>query len=152
MINDITKAVFGSNLNKMYKLSDVLAGLDKLNLLDSGEMTEIAISNVSGIKQCAKMTENIDLESGKQIKHAKTYFRKGSWLATVSRNTTAPMLVVVTEQHTKKQYFFHIPYSAHSHLTGNTIGISCGPNGVSKNGQWWRYEVSSFSELCELAK
>ena len=152
MINDITKAVFGDNLNKTYTLAEVLSGLDNLNLLNNGELTEIAISNVSGVKQCTKLTENIDLESGKQIKHAKTYFRKGSWIATISRNTTAPMLVVITEQNTKKLHFLHIPYGAHKHLSGNTISISFGSDGRSKNSQWFKYEVGTFDKLCNLAK
>jgi hypothetical protein len=152
MINDLTKTVFGDKLDKSYKFSDVLAELDELDLLNHGELAELAISTKSGVQQCAKLTENIDLVSGKQIKHAKTYFRNGSWIATVSRNTTAPMLIVITEQNTKKQYFLHIPYEAHRHLAGNTIGISFGYNGSSRNSHWFDYEVSSFDELCELAK
>ena len=152
MINDLTKAVFGDNLEKSFKLADILEDLDNWNLLNHGEMAELAISFKSGVKKCDKMTENIDLVSGKQIKHAKTYYRKGVWIATVSRNTTAPMLVVITEQNTKKQYYLNIPYSAHKHLSGNTIGVSFGPNGTSKNSQWMYYEVKDFATLCEQAK
>ena len=153
MNNDLTRAVFGNNLNKTYTLSDVLSSLNKIDLLNIGELAELAISKKSGVKQCEKLTENIDLESGHQIKHARTHLRtSGYWIATVSRNTTAPILLVVSETKTKKQYFFHIPYSAHRHLSGNTIGISFGQYGRPSSGQWWRYEIKSFDELCEIAK
>lgn len=149
----ITKELFGDNLNKSFKLSDILYELDKLDFLNNGEMTEVAISKKSGIKQCAKLTENIDLENGKQIKFAKTHLRsKGYWIATISRNTTAPMLVVIYETNTKKEYFLNIPYHAHRHLSGNTIGISFGRDGHDSTSQWWAYQVESFEKLCEIAK
>jgi hypothetical protein len=153
MNNELTRAVFGNNLDKTYTLSDVLSSLNKIDLLNIGELAELAISKKSGVKKCIKMTENIDLESGHQIKHARTHLRpSGYWIATVSRNTTAPILLVVSETKTKKQYFFHIPYTAHSRLSGNTIGISFGRDGWPSSGQWWAYEVKSFSELCKIAK
>jgi len=152
MINDLTKTIFGDNLDKSFKLSDLLTEFDNHNLLNIGEIAELAISIKSGVSRCTKMTENIDLVSGRQIKHAKTYYRRGSWIATVSRNTNAPMLVVVTEQNTKKQHFFNIPYSAHRHLLGNTITIGFGYTGTDLSGKWFDYRVDSFDELCELAK
>ena len=153
MNNELTQAVFGRMLDQKYTLSEVLTALDKLDLLNIGELAELAISKKSGVKKCGKMTENIDLESGHQIKHARTHLRpNGYWIATVSRNTTAPILLVVSETKTKKQYFFHIPYKAHRHLSGNTIGISFGAHGWPSSGQWWAYEITSFDELCEIAK
>lgn len=149
----ITKELFGDNLNKSFTLSEVLSGLDKLNFLNHGEMAEVAISRKSGVKQCDKMTENIDLENGVQIKHAKTHLRsKGQWIATISRNTTAPMFVVIYETNTKKEYFLNIPYQAHRHLSGNTISISFGRDGLNSTSQWWKYEVESFEKLCEMAR
>ena len=153
MNNELTKTVFGENLDKKFTLSEVLSELNKLDLLNIGELAELAISIGSGVKKCEKLTENIDLESGHQIKHARTHLRpNGYWIATVSRNTTAPILLVVSETKTKKQYFFHIPYAAHRHLSGNTIGISFGAHGWPSSGQWWAYEVKSFDKLCEIAK
>jgi len=149
----ITKELFGDNLNKSFTLADILNSLDNLNFLNHGEMAEVAISRKSGVKQCNKMTENIDLENGVQIKHAKTHLRsKGYWIATISRNTTAPMFVVIYETNTKKEYFLNIPYQAHGHLSGNTISISFGRDGVDSTSQWWKYEVESFEKLCEMAK
>jgi hypothetical protein len=153
MNNELTRAVFGDNLDKTFTLSDVLSGLNNMDLLNIGELAELAISMRSGIEKCDKLTENIDLKSGYQIKHARTHLRpNGYWIATVSRNTTAPILLVISETKTKKQYFFHIPYKAHRHLSGNTIGISFGAHGWPSSSQWWAYEVKSFDELCKIAK
>jgi hypothetical protein len=127
--------------------------LDKMDLLQNGQLAELAISKTSGIAMCGKLTKNIDLVTGKQIKHARTHLRPtGSWYATISRNTTAPMLVVISETTTGKHYYLNIPYKAHSHMSGNTINISFGRNGTSFNSHWWRYKVDSYDELCELAK
>jgi hypothetical protein len=153
MNNQLVKAVFGNKLNKSYKLSDILSMLDKSSYLHMGEITEVGISNHSGVARCKKLTENIDLVTKKQIKYAKTYKRSaGSWCATVSRNTTAPMLVVVDEQCTGKQYYFYIPFKAHRHLKGNTINMSFGTDGCYTDGIWFDYQVKNFDTLCKFAK
>lgn len=157
MINDLTKTVFGSNLHKSYTLADVLSKLNKLNLLNSGELAERAISKKSGVKQCSRNTPEIDLESGVQIKHAQTNFVKSSSTNMQKayigiKGTRASILAVITEQVTGKQYFLNIPYKARQHLTGNTISICFDEYGNPGASQWWEYEVGSFKELCEMAK
>lgn len=153
MRNELTQTVFGDLLNKKFTLADTLAMLDKMDLLQNGQLAELAISKTSGIAMCGKLTKNIDLVTGKQIKHARTHLRPtGSWYATISRNTTAPMLVVISETATGKHYYLNIPYNAHSHMAGNTINISFGRNGTSFNSHWWKHKVDSYDELCELAK
>ena len=152
MNNALTQTVFGDLLNKKFTLAYVLSMLDKMDLLQNGQLAELAISKSSGVKLCSKLTKNIDLVSGKQIKHARTHFRDGRWQATISRNTTAPMLVVISETNTSEHYYLNIPYKAHSHMSGNTIGISFGEHGTSLNSHWWKYRVNSSNELCELAK
>ena len=152
MNNALTKTIFGKMLGKSFKLSDVLEMLDQYNLINTGELAEIAISKKSGVARCTKLTENIDLVSGKQIKYARTYYRDGAWRATITRNTTAPMLVVVEERSTRVQHFLHIPYKAHKHLSGNTIGISFGGDGSSTSSKWMEFAVEDFDALCELAK
>jgi hypothetical protein len=157
MKNDLTKTVFGNQLNKLLPFHESLRILDEMGLLNIGELAEKAISKKSGVAQCKKLTENIDLVSGVQIKHAKTHLRGSQeyryWMATITRNTTAPILAVITEQCTRKQYFLYIPYSAHKHLQGNTINISFGSDGTKTNCHWLsRHRVSSFKELCALAR
>ena len=157
MKNDLTKTVFGSRLNTSLKFHEALSILDEMGLLNIGELAEKAISKKSGVAQCKKLTENIDLVSGVQIKHDNTHLRASQGyrylIATISRNTTAPILSVITEQHTRKQYFLHIPYSAHKHMQGSTINISFGVDGTKTNCHWLEnHRVSSFRELCALAK
>jgi hypothetical protein len=150
--NPLTRSVFGDMLDESVNVAEVLEILDRNNFLNLGEITEVAISKKSGVARCTKLTENIDLVSGKQIKYAKTYYRDGSWRATISRNTTAPMLIVIDEQSTANQYYLHIPYHAHQHLAGSTIGVSFGPDGDSTNSKWMQYAVKDFDTLCKLAK
>jgi hypothetical protein len=154
MRNDLTQTVFGDLLNKKFTLADTLAMLDKMDLLQNGQLAELAISKTSGIAMCGKLTKNIDLVTGKQIKHARTHLRPtGSWVATISRNTTAPMLVVIAETNTNKNYYLHIPYKAHSHLLGNTIGINFGSDGNRLDNHWLSsHKVDNYNEFCELAK
>jgi len=153
MRNDLTQTVFGDLLDKRFTLAKVLTMLDKMDLLQNGQLAELAISKTSGVAMCDKLTKNIDLVSGVQIKHARTHLRPtGTWYATVSRKTTAPMLVVISESNTGKQYYLHIPYKAHSYMSGNTINISFGKDGTSLNSHWLRHRVDSYDKLCELAK
>lgn len=157
MINDLTKTIFGNGLHKTLTLSDALSLLTEMNLVNLGELAEQAISKKSGVKQCARNTPNIDLVSGVQIKHARTSFvknnRYGIQKAYISiKGTDAPILAVITEQVTGKQYFLNIPYQARGHLCGNTISICFDQYGNPGQSQWWAYEVGSFKELCEIAK
>lgn len=157
MKNDLTKAVFGKKLDNTITVQQALQMFDDMGLLNIGELAELAISKKSGIERCKKQTENIDLVTGVQIKHAKTHLRPSGkyhyWGASISRNTTAPILAVITEQHTKKQYFLHIPYHAHKHMAGNTINVWFGADGTRLDSHWLQdYAVDSFAELCELAK
>jgi len=154
MRNDLTQTVFGDLLDKKFTLANALTMLDKMDLLQNGQLAELAISKTSGVAMCGKLTKNIDLVSGVQIKHARTHLRtNGSWVATISRNTTAPMLIVIAETNTNKNYYLHIPYKAHRQLSANTIGISFGKDGVRLDNHWLRkHKVNSYDELCELAK
>jgi len=152
MKNDLTKSLFGNKLDKTGTLAEHIQMLNEMNLLNIGELAELAISKKSGVKMCDANTPNIDLVSGKQIKHAQTHFRQGVMIATISRRTTATMLIVITETKTQKQYFLNIPYAAHKHLNAQTISVYFDKNGKPGQSQWWKYRVDSFKELCELAK
>lgn len=137
-------------------LSEAIELLKSMNLINIGELAELAISKKSGVKTCDRNTPEIDLVSGKQIKHATTNpvkNRPNQRKAFISiAGTSAPILAVVTETITSRQYFLYIPFRAYSHLTGNTISVIFDKNGNPGNSQWWRYQVESFEKLCELAK
>lgn len=153
MRNQVTETVFGNLLDQQFTLAAALKLLDSRGLLALGELTEMAVSEGSGVDRCVKMTANIDLPTGWQIKYAKSYKQKhGSYVATISRNSTAPILAVIDEQCTGKQYYMHIPYKAHEHLSGNTIGVNFGSDGCNLKTTWMPYRVEKFTDLCDLAR
>jgi hypothetical protein len=155
MSNVLFKTIFGKELTTEMTLERAIHILSEHNLINIGELAELAISKKSGVALCEKNTPEVDLVSGVQIKHAQTNPRSnsGRLLAHVSiKGTRAPILAVVTERKRNKQYFFHIPYRARAHLTGNAIAIPFDDMGYPGSSQWWEYQVSNFDELCNLAK
>jgi len=154
MVNDLTKTLFGRKLNQTMTLADALSFLQEQRLIQVGELAERAISKKSGVALCPKNTEGIDTVTGKQIKHAQTQLdrtEKRAWIS--KKNTMAPILAVVTEQLTGKQYFFHFPYSAYCWLSANAFSIPFYDDGAPyRKNSWWQYEIDSFKKLCELAK
>lgn len=151
----LAETYFGLDVYNKMSLMEAINLLRRHDLLNIGELAERAISVQSGVDMCDKNTPNIDLVTGKQIKHATV--KKGAsskyYKAYITINTDAPILCVITNPISGKQYFLHIPYSAHAHLTGSCINIGFGTDGrTPASSQWWRYEVDSFESLCELAK
>ena len=153
--NVLFEAIYGHHLEDKMTLQQAIHLLSSHNLINIGELAEIAISKKSGVSLCDRNTPEVDLVSGVQIKHAQTnpYANSGRLLAHISiKGTQAPILAVVTERKRNKQYFFHIPYKARAHLCGNAISIPFDDMGYPGSSQWWQYEIDSFEELCELAK
>lgn len=153
--NILFETIFEKHLQDSMTLEKAICLLSEHKLIDIGQLAELAISKKSGVKLCEQNTPEIDLVSGVQIKHAQTnpHSNSGRLLAHISiKGTRAPILAVVTERKRNKQYFFHIPYRARSHLCGNAISIPFDDMGYPGSSQWWHYEVASFEKLCELAK
>ena len=153
----LLETVFGADLKKTYKLEDAIKLLKEYDLINIGELAELAISTKSGVDQCPKNTPDIDLVSGKQIKHAQTNpdnTTSGVLKANISKKgITVPILAVVTERLTNRQYFFYFPYKSYSYLNGNTFMVPFDLYGNPKRqNMWWDYEVESFEKLCTLAK
>jgi hypothetical protein len=157
MKNILVETIFGNQLQKSMTLNDAINLLSEHELINIGELAELAISKKSGVDLCVKNTPDIDLVTGKQIKHAQTNpdnTSNGVLKAHISkRNITVPILAVVTERLTNKQYFFHFPYESYSWMNGNTFMVPFDLDGNPKRqNNWWDYEVRNFEELCELAK
>ena len=151
----LAETYFGFDIDKKMSLMEAINLLRRHDLLNIGELAERAISVQSGVKMCDKNTPNIDLVTGKQIKHAtvKKPASSDRYMAYITTNTRAPILCVITNPINSKQYFLHIPYNAHKHLTGSCISVGFGTDGKTPaNSHWWNYEVDSFEKLCELAK
>jgi hypothetical protein len=156
MINkDLFSAVFGDALSNRVTLSRAIEILDERNLINIGELAEQAISIKSNIALCSKNTPEIDLVSGKQIKHGRTNpctQHTGLKAFCSIKNHTSTILFVATETHTKKEYYFVFPYSSYKKYYGNTISVPFDWCGVpSRSNKWWSYEVESFEKLCESA-
>ena len=155
MSNVLTTAIFGKQLDAQMSLADAFELLDSQNLINIGELAELAISAISGVELCSKNTPDIDLITGKQIKHVRVCKSPSSdyYKAYISINTCSDILCVITNPVANDQYYLYIPYRAFKHYSANTISISFGRCGLDpRPSHWWHYEVSSFQELCELAK
>jgi hypothetical protein len=154
MSNPLLTTIFNKQLHQTMSLKEAIDLLFSHDLINVGELAEQAVSKLSGVELCERNTPNIDLVSGKQIKHAIVRKAASSdyYRAHIGIRTNAPILCVITNPKLNQQYYLHIPYQAFRHLDGNAINISFGRDGWPRSSQWWEYEVSSFKKLCELAK
>jgi hypothetical protein len=148
--------IFGQTLDQKITLAQAIKILEDRNLINIGELAEQAISIGSNIALCSKNTPEIDLVSGKQIKHGRTNpgtQHTGLKAFCSIRNHTSTILFVATETHTGKEYYFVFPYSSYYRYHGNTICIPFDWVGEPvRSNKWWAYEVESFEKLCEAAK
>lgn len=148
--------IFGKDLNKKLTLGQAIGILESRGLINIGELAEQAISIGSNVALCSKNTPEIDLVSGKQIKHGKTNpstQNTGLKAFCSIKNHTSTILFVATETLTQKEYYFVFPYSSYGYYYGNTICVPFDWRGTPmRSNKWWKYEVASFKELCEAAK
>lgn len=165
MKNDLTLAVFGeTKLNEVNTLAEHIQMLSKLNLINIGELAEIAISKTSKIDRCAPCNEGYDLVNGVEIKHGQTHpesIQGNTLKAWISiKNKTGTIFAIVTETVTAKQYFFRFPTSYYKDFNANAICVPFEINGKPRRFQQrssgytspWYYEIGSYKELCKLAK
>lgn len=164
MNNDLTRTVFGDQLGIQMVFAEAIELIHQHGLLNIGELAEKAISLKSNTQQAQPCQEGFDLvnEYGAtlEIKHGQTHLntRNNGMVAWLSKkNKTSQMLAVVTETVSKKQYYFSIPYSAYSQVGGNAFDIVFDLDGTPikyrprSRYNWWRYQVASFDELCQIA-
>ena len=154
--SSLLHTVFGNKLTQNFTLEDAVNFLNDLDLINIGELAELAISIGSNVQRCSKNTPEIDLVSGKQIKHGRTNpdtQHNGLKAFCSIKNHKSTILFVATERRTSKEYYFAFPHSSYKKHHGNTIAIPFDFAGRPvKTNHWWRYEVESFEKLCELAK
>lgn len=155
-MSSLYSTIFGSDLDKTVTLGQAIKMLEARDLINIGEVAEQAISIGSNVALCSKNTPEIDLVSGKQIKHGKTNpYTQHNGLKTFCtiKNHTSTILFVATETYTQKEYYFVFPYSSYKKYYGNTISVPFDHYGKPiRYNKWWKYEVASFKELCEAAK
>jgi hypothetical protein len=143
-------AVFDKKLDEKMTLRECIELLNKLDLINIGEMAEKAVSIKSNIPQCKKNSPDIDLVSGVQIKAARvTTASKGHRVAYISiKKVKAPVLALIVDFDLNREYYYYFPYDSFKYLKGNTISLSVGNN----KSQWNVYGISSFEKLCSFAK
>lgn len=120
---------------------------------------ELAVANVADIDVISANAYDLsDGSDGKlsTCRHTSYGRRYG---APVSNTTgkTGTLRVQVYEGKLDKFYYFVIPYTAHSMITGKSnIEIPFSMEGVpSRNYRpaflpnWWNYEVATFEEMCK---
>ena len=145
--------LLGEQATKKVTMAEAFKALLDMDLINIGEAGEQTISNASGVGRCSRNTAKIDLVSGVQIKTAQTYPDKGALQAYFAPgNTRAPILLMVVERLTGKEYFFSFSYNRYKSKIGSSICIPFELDGTPRrHNHWWDNEIS-FSELQKLAK
>jgi hypothetical protein len=151
--------VFGQQLDQKVTLREAIQLLESRDLINIGELAELAISKKSGVAKCTKNHPDIDLVSGVQIKHARSAAKSNTHRSAYisirrsGRLHQSTILAVVTETLTGKLYYFRFPTDSFQHKRGSTIGIPFDGAGRPKlKNRWWKYRVDSFDQLCRRAR
>ena len=149
----LLNTIFSDILDKRMSVKKILKLIQSKKLFDTGKLAEQGISIKSGVKLCENNTPDIDLVTGKQIKHGTTHPTSDGkrMKASIGTSTTVDILAVITETITGSQYFFYIPYSAHKTLKGSLV-IYFENDGTPCESKWWKHKVNTFDQLCKLAK
>jgi hypothetical protein len=160
MVNDLTIAIFGENLNVAIPFKDALSILQKLDLIHVGNLAEQAVSRKIGVALSTRCNTGYDLENGWEIKHGQTTQHsqtRSAWVAGL-KNKTGTLRIIITEQITMKQYYFKVPYCAYKDFSNSTLRWSFDLDGTPRKipkrpklctrPNYWDYEVESFEKLC----
>jgi len=149
----IAEHILGTKAKNNVTLVEAFNLLLGMNLINIGEAGEQTISNASGVARCPRNTAKIDLISGVQVKTAQTYPDKGKLQAYFAPgNTKAPILFIVLERLTGKEYFFRFSYRHYKEQIGSSICIPFEADGTPRRtNHWWDHEIS-FDDICKIAK
>jgi hypothetical protein len=151
-MNVMVKQLLGKQATNTMTFEQAFHTLLGMGLINIGEAGEQTISNASGVGRCPRNTSKIDLRSGIQIKTAQTYPDKKKLQAYFAPGQTkAPILFMVVERFTKKEYFFFFRYNDYKHKIGSCICLPFETDGSPRRkNHWWNHEVS-FDSVCKLA-
>ena len=151
-MNFMIEHLLGSKAQETTTFEQAFKTLLNMGLINIGEAGEQTISNASGVARCPRNTAKIDLDSGIQVKTAQTYPDKGKLQAYFAPgNTKAPILWMVVERLTGKEYFFFFRHRDYKDRIGSSICVPFDIDGSPRrDNHWWEHEIS-FSELCQLA-
>jgi hypothetical protein len=152
-MNFMIENLLGNRADKKVTFAQAFKTLLDMDLINIGEVGEQTISNASGVERCPRNTAKIDLVSGVQIKTAQTHPDKEKLQAYFAPgNTNAPILLMVIERLTGKEYFFFFQYKDYKNTIGSSVCLPFYLDGTPRrSNSWWDYEIT-FDELCKLAK
>ena len=145
--------ILGNKAKKKVTMAEAFKMLLAMDLINIGEAGEQTISNSSGVERCPRNTAKIDLVSGVQIKTAQTYPENEELKAYFAPGKTkAPILLMVVERLTGKEYFFSFNYKDYKNRIGSCICLPFESDGTPRrSNQWWAHEIT-FEELNKLAQ
>jgi hypothetical protein len=152
-MNFMVEHLLGAQATEKVTLAEAFKVLLDMDLINIGEAGEQTISNASGIDRCSRNTAKIDLVSGVQIKTAQTYPDNDKLQAFFAPGRTrAPILLMVVERLTGKEYFFSFKHNDYKHRIGSSICIPFESDGSPRRyNYWWDHEIT-FGELRKLAR
>ena len=164
MDNELIRSVFSERqLRKQCSFIECLDMLNTMNLLNIGELAEKAIAKSAGVQLCSPGTAGIDTTNGVEIKHAQTHPERGWYGNTLpayisKKNKSGPIAAIVTENLTKKQYYFFIHHYQYSEANGNCFTIPFENDGTPRRvpkrektlTDWWKCEIKTYKEFCTL--
>ena len=152
-MNFMVEHLLGDQATEKVTLAEAFKVLLHMDLINIGEAGEQTISNASGVDRCSRNTAKIDLVSGVQIKTAQTYPDNDKLQAFFAPGRTrAPILLMVVERLTSKEYFFSFKYNHYKERIGSSICIPFESDGSPRRcNHWWDHEIT-FSELRRLAR
>lgn len=152
-MNFMVENLLGTQATEKVTLAEAFKILLDMDLINIGEAGEQTISNASGVDRCSRNTAKIDLVSGVQIKTAQTYPDNDKLQAYFAPGRTrAPILLMVVERLTGKEYFFSFKYNDYKHRIGSSICIPFESDGSPRRyNYWWDHEIT-FSDLRRLAR
>lgn len=152
-MNFMVEHLLGNQATKNVTMAEAFKVLLDMDLINIGEAGEQTISNATGVDRCPRNTAKIDLVSGVQIKTAQTYPEKGKLQAYFAPgNTKAPILLMVVERMTGKEYFFSFSYNSYKDRIGSSICLPFDSDGSPRrDNHWWDHEIT-FNQLRRLAK
>lgn len=158
-------AHFNNIRNHLPRISEIepksLDILLEMGLIQVSTAVEMAIANLGDLDVVS--ADAYDMSDGTEIKcstarwHGRGFAHYGANVSN-TKNKTGALRVQVYEPMTEKFFYFFIPRSAHSMIKNSSnIEIPFLHSGKPNRGyqprylpNWWKYEVSSFDELCMM--
>lgn len=153
MNRELVRLAFSNYYRKEYvTLEDAIEFLWERNLVDVGELTELAITKQGKLKKESRGNKGFDFNDHSDSKYCTVnHYEKISY-ATIAGicNKIGPLRVMVYEPLTNKNYFFKIPHKVYKPFTlaNDTIKVWFDAQGSPRNPKrnlrenLWNYQCT----------